>query len=210
MRPDFHILLVEDSPTDALIIGRALREGRVAHRLTVIRDGRQGPGYLDPPPQPAHAGRPGAGPDPAGPEPARARRLPGPGPRSRPTPFLRAIPVVILTTSRREEDIVQTYQAGANTYIQKPAEYPRYRDLVQTLHDYWHETALRLPRGNRPRPAATRSPRARAPARWPIARTAPPHQGCPRQARSVSGERPAVPRAEGHAPIAALGQGRAS
>ena len=57
-------------------------------------------------------------------------------------PFLRMIPVVILTTSHREEDILQTYQAGANTYIPKPAEYPSYRELVATLRHYWVDTAL--------------------------------------------------------------------
>ena len=66
-------------------------------------------------------------------------------------PYLRALPVVVLTTSRREEDIVASYLAGANTCIQKPAEYPRYRELVQLLRDYWQETALRPPH-DRPRP----------------------------------------------------------
>ena len=61
-------------------------------------------------------------------------------------PFLRMIPVVILTTSNREEDILQTYQAGANTYITKPDEYPRYRELVATLEHYWVDTALKVPR----------------------------------------------------------------
>ncbi len=61
-------------------------------------------------------------------------------------PFLRMIPVVILTTSDREEDILQTYQAGANTYISKPDEYPRYRELVATLEHYWVDTALKVPR----------------------------------------------------------------
>ncbi len=61
-------------------------------------------------------------------------------------PYLRMIPVVILTTSEREEDIVQTYQAGANTYITKPDEYPRYRELVATLEHYWVDTALKVPR----------------------------------------------------------------
>jgi len=150
MSLDFHILLVEDSPTDAMIIERALREGRVAHRLTVIRDGRQALDYL------VRLRNPG---EPADLEPDLILldlNLPGLDGTQvlvqiKADPFLRAIPVVILSTSRSEEDIVQTYQAGANTYIQKPAEYSRYRDLVQTLHDYWHETALRLPR-NRPRP----------------------------------------------------------
>jgi DNA-binding NarL/FixJ family response regulator len=54
--------------------------------------------------------------------------------------------VVVLSTSRREEDVLQTYQAGANSFIPKPAEYPLYRDLVKTLHSYWHDTSLRPPR----------------------------------------------------------------
>ena len=61
-------------------------------------------------------------------------------------PFLRMIPVVILTTSNREEDILQTYLAGANTYITKPDEYPSYRELVATLQHYWVDTALKVPR----------------------------------------------------------------
>ena len=60
-------------------------------------------------------------------------------------PYLRMIPVVILTTSHREEDILQTYAAGANSYIPKPAEYPSYRDLVATLHNYWVEHGLESP-----------------------------------------------------------------
>src|SRR5262249_2417015 len=60
-------------------------------------------------------------------------------------PFLRIIPVIILTTSQRDEDVHQTYLAGANTYIPKPAEYANYRELVSTLRDYWVQTALKVP-----------------------------------------------------------------
>jgi CheY-like chemotaxis protein len=150
MPPDFHILVVDDSPADALIIGRALRECGVAHRLTVIRDGRQALDEL------IRLRDPGT---PAEREPDLILldlNLPGLDgfqvlTQIKADPYLRAIPVVVLTTSGREEDVVQTYQAGANTYIQKPAEYPRYRELVLSLKTYWLETALRPPR-NRPRP----------------------------------------------------------
>lgn len=149
MRPDFHILLVEDSRTDVKIIERALREGNVEHRLTVISDGRQALEYLV------------LLRDPDSPEDLEPDlilldlNLPGIDgcqvlTEIKTDPLLRVIPVVVLTTSRREEDVLQTYHAGANTYIQKPAEYPRYRDLVLTLRQYWHETALRPPR-TRPR-----------------------------------------------------------
>jgi chemotaxis family two-component system response regulator Rcp1 len=145
MRPDFHILLIEDNPADARIIERALREGDLEHRLTVFQDGRQALDYLV-------RLRESGSPDDLEPDLILLDlNLPGLDgcqvlTRIKQDPDLRSIPVVILTGSRREEDVVQTYQAGANTYIQKPSEFPRYRDLVRTLHHYWHETALRAPR----------------------------------------------------------------
>jgi chemotaxis family two-component system response regulator Rcp1 len=150
MRPEFHILLIEDSRTDAKIIERALREGNIAHRLTVIPDGRQALDYLSQlqDPEASEALEPDLI--------LLDLNLPGIDgcqvlTEIKTHPYLRSFPVVILTTSRRDEDVLQTYQAGANTYIQKPAEYPRYRDLVMTLRQYWHETALRPPR-HRPIP----------------------------------------------------------
>ncbi len=142
MQSDFHILLIEDSRTDAKIIERALREGNVEHRLTVIPDGQQALDYL------TRLNQPDA-PEPDAPDLVLLDlNLPGLDgcevlTRIKSDPILRMIPVVILTTSQREEDVRETYQAGANTYIPKPAEYPRYRDLVRTLRQYWHETALR-------------------------------------------------------------------
>src|SRR5215213_5038832 len=145
MRPEFHILLVDDSRADAKIIERALREGGVEHRLTVIHDGRQALDYL------VRLRDPDA-PEELDPDLVLLDlNLPGLDgcqvlTQIKADPLLRTIPVVVLTTSRRDEDVLQTYQAGANTYIQKPAEYPRYRDLVLTLSQYWHETALRARR----------------------------------------------------------------
>lgn len=150
MRPDFHILLVEDSRADVMIIERALHDGNVPHRLTVIHDGRKAIDYLvrlrD------VKSDPGLEPDLI----LLDLNLPGIDgyqvlTQIKNDPLLRIIPVVVLTTSLRDEDVLQTYQAGANTYIQKPSEYPRYRDLVVTLRQYWHETAIRPPRA-RPSP----------------------------------------------------------
>ena len=149
MTPAFHILLVEDSPTDVMIIERALREGQIDHRLTVIRDGRQALDHL------RKIGTPGT-PDDEEPDLILLDlNLPGLDgsqvlAQIKADPDLRAIPVIVLTTSRRDEDILQAYQAGANSFIQKPSEYPRYRELVATLYSYWHDTALRAPR-RRPR-----------------------------------------------------------
>jgi chemotaxis family two-component system response regulator Rcp1 len=149
MRPDFHILLVEDSQADVKIIERALREASIDHRLTVIPDGRQAIDYL------VRLRDPGSLIELVPDLVLLDLNLPGIDggqvlSRIKNDPELRALPVVVLTTSRREEDVLQTYLAGANTYIQKPSEYPRYRDLVATLHLYWRDTALRPTRTRPP------------------------------------------------------------
>jgi len=141
---DFHILLVEDSRADAKIIERALKESDVVARLTVIPNGQHALDYLfalrddevDVDREPDLI--------------LLDLNLPGIDgcqvlSRIKSDPYLRMIPVVILTTSSREEDVLQTYLAGANTFISKPAEYPSYRDLVATLRTYWVDTALKVP-----------------------------------------------------------------
>lgn len=145
MRPDFHILLVEDSLADVRIIERALGEVHVDHRLTVIHDGQLALDFL------GDLHDPSTPPDYMPDLILLDLNLPGVDGAQvlahvKSDPLLRTIPVVVLTTSRRDEDILQSYQAGANTYIEKPSEYPSYRDLVTTLRRYWHETALRIPR----------------------------------------------------------------
>ena len=121
-----------------------MREGNVSHRLTVIPDGRDALVYLfglrDDSSQTDE-------------EPDLILldlNLPGIDgcqvlTQIKGDPYLRMIPVVILTTSHREEDILQTYAAGANSYIPKPVEYPSYCDLVETLQNYWVNTVLKIP-----------------------------------------------------------------
>jgi len=150
MRHEFHILLIEDSDTDVKIIQRALTEGRIEHRLTIIRNGRHALDYL------IALNNPGTHADLEPDLVLLDLNLPGLDgyqllTRIKSDALLRIIPVVVLSTSARDEDVLQSYQAGANTFIQKPGEYNRYRELVQTLRRYWHETAMRLPR-NRPKP----------------------------------------------------------
>ena len=141
MSQDFHILLIEDSRADVKIIERALAETSVAHRLTVQHDGKAALDFLE-----GLNDRDDAAelhPDLI----LLDLNLPGIDgsqvlSRIKTDSRLRAIPVVVLTTSRREEDIAQIYLAGANTFIQKPSEYPKYRDLVKILELYWKKTAL--------------------------------------------------------------------
>jgi two-component system, chemotaxis family, response regulator Rcp1 len=139
-----HILLIEDNRADAKIIERALREGDLSHRLTVIPDGRQALDYL-------FALRDDSAASEGEPDLILLDlNLPGLDgcqvlTQIKNDPYLRPIPVVILTTSSRDEDVLQTYRAGANTYIPKPAEYPSYRELVAVLRSYWADTALKVP-----------------------------------------------------------------
>ena len=142
MQAEFHILLVEDSRADAKIIARALSEARIPHRLTVLIDGRQALDYL------ARLGEPETAVELQPDLILLDLNLPGLDGcqvlgKIKGDPRFRALPVVVLTTSRREEDILETYQAGANSFIAKPAEYPLYRDLVRSLHSYWYDTTLR-------------------------------------------------------------------
>jgi CheY-like chemotaxis protein len=153
---EFRILLIEDSRADAKIIERAFREANVSHRLTVIANGRDALAYL-------FGLRDDASQTDNEPDLILLDlNLPGINgcqvlSQIKGDPYLRLIPVVILTTSHREEDVLQSYAAGANSYIPKPAEYPSYRDLVGTLHNYWMNTVLKVPlytRGKRPKEAA--------------------------------------------------------
>ena len=68
----------------------------------------------------------------------------------RSTPGLHTVPVVVLTTSRRQEDVQQMYAAGANTYIEKPQDFHRFVQVLQTIHHYWLDTALLPPQPESP------------------------------------------------------------
>jgi two-component system, chemotaxis family, response regulator Rcp1 len=144
-------LLIEDSPADVLIIERALQEDGMGHRLSVIPDGRLALDYL----RLFKEGSPTSALEPD--LILVDLNLPGIDgvqviSEIKADTYLRAIPLVVLTTSGRDEDVVQAYEAGANSYIQKPAEFSNYRDLIAVLRSYWVETALRPPR-NRTRPS---------------------------------------------------------
>jgi two-component system response regulator len=50
---------------------------------------------------------------------------------------LKMIPVIVLTVSQREEDVVRSYNLGVNTYIQKPVEFDNFMRVVNAVHEYW-------------------------------------------------------------------------
>jgi CheY-like chemotaxis protein len=136
------ILLVEDNPADIKITQRALRESELVVELIVVRDGQQAVDYLSR--QGAYAT------DESWHVPElilldlNLPRLTGREVLEyvRSTPKLRSVPVVVLTTSRRREDVQEVYAAGANTYIEKPQDFRRFVEVLRTIHRYWLDTAL--------------------------------------------------------------------
>lgn len=62
-------------------------------------------------------------------------------------PSLRRIPVVALTTSKQENDIIRTYDLGANSYIVKPVDIDQFVSAIKVLEDYWFQIVVLPPRG---------------------------------------------------------------
>jgi CheY-like chemotaxis protein len=142
MKSAHAILLVEDNPADIKITERALRDSGIPVDLLVVRDGQEAVEYLLR--QGPHADNP------AWRRPdlilldLNLPRLTGREvlERIRARPEMKAVPVVVLTTSHRQEDVQQLYAAGANTYIEKPQDFARFVEVLQTIHRYWLDTAL--------------------------------------------------------------------
>jgi len=145
MKPAHAILLVEDNPADVKITERALRDSGFPVELLVVRDGQEAVDYLLR--QGPHADNAGwRSPDLI----LLDLNLPRLNGRQvlekiRATPALKAVPVIVLTTSRRLEDIQEMYAAGANTYIEKPQNFNRFVQVLQTIQRYWLDTALLPP-----------------------------------------------------------------
>jgi CheY-like chemotaxis protein len=133
------ILLAEDDEDDHLLITEALGESRVVNEVRWVKDGEELMDYLR---------RRGAY--------ARAEDAPRPGlilldlnmPRKdgrqalaeiKADPSLRRIPVVVLTTSGTEEDILKSYDLGVNSYIRKPDGFNRFVEVMQGLGSYWFQ-----------------------------------------------------------------------
>lgn len=139
------ILLAEDSEDDILILQRAFARGRLAIDLRVVRDGQEALDYLS---------RAGAFSEPALAPCPDLVLLDINMPRKdglatlqeiRANPRLRRLPVIMLTTSRAQEDIVRSYESGANTYVTKPEEMGQYIEEMQLLDSYWRRLAVRPP-----------------------------------------------------------------
>lgn len=131
------ILLVEDNPDDEELTRRALRQNNIMNEVIVARDGVEALDYLFC--QGAHADR-----DPLQ-RPAivmldlKLPKIDGMEVlrRIRADERTRLLPVVILTSSKEEQDLVNGYRLGANSYIRKPVDFKQFVDTVGKLGLYW-------------------------------------------------------------------------
>ncbi len=133
MTEGIEILLVEDDPNDVRLTMHALRKQNLANHIHVARDGQEAIDIL------------------FGDETRFARgprlilldlKLPRVGGlevlrRIKEDERTRAIPVVVMTSSNQESDLVRSYNYGVNSYVVKPVEFERFNEVVQQLGLYW-------------------------------------------------------------------------
>ncbi len=136
------VLLVEDDPGDVLMTQEAFEDSRVPNRLSVVSDGVSALAFLRKEGEHADAPTPDLIlldlnlPRMDGREVLQALK----GDEA-----LRSIPVVVLTTSEAEEDVLRSYALHANAYVTKPVDFDRFVEVVRQIDDFFVQVA-RLPR----------------------------------------------------------------
>ncbi|MFZ1936239.1 MAG: response regulator [Thermoguttaceae bacterium] len=135
------LLLVEDSEPDVRLTIEALREAKVKNRLWVVEDGVEALDFLRRQGRHADAPRPDLI--------LLDLNLPRKDGRQvlkeiKNDDSLKRIPVVVLTTSKSEEDVLRAYNLHANCYITKPVDFNRFMEVVKSIENFWL-TVVRLP-----------------------------------------------------------------
>ena len=136
------VLLVEDSPGDVRLTREALKEGKVRNNLSVVNDGVEAMAFLRREGQYADAPRPDIV--------LLDLNMPRKDGREvlaemKGDENLKRIPVVVLTTSEAEQDILKTYDLHANCYLTKPVDLEQFISIVKSVEDFWL-TIVQLPR----------------------------------------------------------------
>ena len=140
IRP-IEILLVEDNPADVRLTQEGLKEAKVATNLHAIMDGRSALDFLF---------RRGEYTDAPKPDVILLDlNLPGVDGRTilkqiKDDPGLRVIPVVVITSSEAESDILKSYESHANCFISKPIDFDGFLDVVRSIENFWF-TIVKLP-----------------------------------------------------------------
>ena len=131
------ILLVEDNPDDAALAIRALTSNRVANEIVHVRDGAEARDYLFG--VGAYAGRDVSDCPQLVLLDLKLPKIDGLDilRRMRADDRTRLIPVVVLTSSDAEEDLLRSYQLGANSFVRKPVDFDQFMDALRELSVYW-------------------------------------------------------------------------
>ena len=141
MDKPIQILLVEDNPADVDLTREGFEVGKLKNDLHVVTDGIEALGFLRKEGEHASAPRPDLI--------LLDLNLPKKDGREvlaeiKQDPELQTIPVVVLTSSDAEEDVLKSYQLHANSYIRKPVNLERFMNIVSTVEDFWF-TVVKLP-----------------------------------------------------------------
>jgi len=142
LRP-IEILMVEDNPGDVRLTQEALKGGKIWNEFNVVADGVAAIDYLRRKPPYEGAARPDLIlldlnlPKKDGREVLAAIKS---------DPSLKTIPVVVLTTSQAEEDVVRAYNLSANCYVTKPVDFEQFTRIVQTIEQFWLSVVTLPPR----------------------------------------------------------------
>ena len=137
------ILLVEDNPTDVMMLRAALKQSQVQNNLSVAGDGVEAIAFLRRQGVYADAPRPDLI--------LLDLNMPKKDGREvlaeiKTDPDLMLIPVIVLTTSGSEEDILGSYALHANSYVVKPISFARFVEMIQTLGKFWFQTVTPPPK----------------------------------------------------------------
>jgi CheY-like chemotaxis protein len=140
--PSIDVLLVEDDPGDVLLTKEAFADNKVRNNLSVVNDGEEAVAYLRREAGFTDARRPDLV--------LLDLNLPRKDGREvlkeiKADPKLRSIPVVVLTTSEADEDILETYDLHANAYVTKPVDFDQFIKIVRQIDDFF-VTVVKLPR----------------------------------------------------------------
>ncbi len=141
----FDILLVEDNPGDIRLTQEALKDNRLVNHLSVVKDGEEAMAFLRQEGKYVDAPRPELI--------LLDLNLPKKDGREvleeiKHDPSLRRIPVVVLTTSCAEVDILKAYDLNGNCYITKPLDWEQFIRVVKSIEEFWL-TLVKLPKNGR-------------------------------------------------------------
>ncbi|MGA2063683.1 MAG: response regulator [Thermoguttaceae bacterium] len=140
------ILMVEDNDGDVFLTMEALKSAKIANNVNVVHDGVEAMEYLRRQGKYATAPRPDLI--------LLDLNLPGKDGREvlseiKPDPNLRTIPVVVLTSSSAEQDVVKTYDLHANCYIVKPVDFAGLMEVIHSIESFWLVLATLPPNGRK-------------------------------------------------------------